>query len=225
MQLFANSDVLATDEMSPSHDPIHLALPSEQQAGALEATLMFSRTTIRTVYVGTSAIGVGLILWAMLSRSALLTPVDPDVRAIMIGLGVFLGVLVAVIEREAWLLGFGGRRAPKGAFVAVGMLALIGASGFGGNFLAAKLWEWHSFHGLHPARVDRDFTIVSRSSGRSGSALALRDSVSGKTFSISCSDAMVGASQDGDRLILPVETGRGGVQRVMLPTLRDIYRR
>ena len=169
--------IAKTNVMPPALDPSHIVLPSAKQARELEATLMFSRATIRIVYVGATAIGVGLIFWAMLSRTALLTPVDPNLRAGMIGLGVFLDVLVAVIEREAWLLGFGGRRAPKGIFVAVAvaMAMLVGASGFGGDFLAKKLWEWQAFHGLNSTGVGRVFAIVARSSGRSGSSLELHD--------------------------------------------------
>jgi hypothetical protein len=90
--------------MVPTYDPSRVVLPSDEASRALEKTLMFGRPTIRIVYVGASAIAVVLILWAMLNRSALLTPINPNFRAFMIGLGVFLGVLVAVIEREACLL-------------------------------------------------------------------------------------------------------------------------
>ena len=208
----------------PAYDPGKVVLPSEEQSRALEATLMFGRGTIRFVYVGASATGVGLILWSLVNRSALLTPVGPGFRALMIGVGVFLGIIVAAVEREAWLLGFGGRRAPKGVFVVVAMAALVVASGFGGDFVARKLWEWRAFHGLHPGRVDRIFTVVARSSGRGGDALDLQDLSTGRIVSISCSDQIYAATRIADRLILPVESGCGGVQRVTLPALRDLRR-
>lgn len=185
---------------------------------------MFSRRTIWIVYIGGNAVGVGLILWSMLNRSALLTPVNPNFRVFMIACGVFIGVLVAAVEREAWLLGFGGSRAPKGAFVAVAMLALVIASGFGGDFIARKMWEFGAFNGLHPAGIDRGFTIVGRTSSRSGDSLELRDSSTEQTFWITCSGNIYAATQAGDRLILPVETGRGGVQRVTLPAAQDLRR-
>jgi hypothetical protein len=208
--------------MSRTHDPASVLLPSDEQARAFAASLMFSRSTIGIVYWGATAIGVGLLIWSMLGRTALLTPVDPNLRAAMIGSGVFLGVLVAFIEREAWLLGFGGRRAPKGVFVAVGMSALIIASGFGGDFLARKAWEWRAFHGLHPRAADHVFTAVSHSIGRSGSSLELRDAATNQTVRIACSDATAEATHDGEQLILPFETGRGGVQRVTLPALKAL---
>jgi hypothetical protein len=90
-------------------------LPSETQTRALEATLMFSRRTIATVYVVASAIGVALVLWSMSDRSALLTPVDPNLREALIGFGTFIGIGVAFVEQEARLLGFGGTQVPKGA--------------------------------------------------------------------------------------------------------------
>jgi hypothetical protein len=104
------------------------------------------------------------------------------------------------------------------------MIALVIASGFGGDFLARKIWEWQSFHGLHRAAIDRVFTVMAHSTGRSGASLELLDSATERTFSISCEDAMVAATSVGDWLILPVETGRGGAQRFTLPTLHDLRR-
>ena len=208
--------------MPSVYDPSSAVLPSEEEARAIEPRLMFSRTTIRAVYIGVIAAGIGLVLWAAFSNSALLTPVDPNLRAGLIGLGVFLGVLVAVIEREAWLLGFGGQRAPKGIFVGVAMLALIALGGFGGDFVASKIWEWRAFHGIHPIAADRAFTVLMRSNGRSGGSLRLSDSATGQAFRIGCTGAMVAATRDGDRLLLTVETGRGGVERVSLPAPRDL---
>lgn len=210
--------------MSQAFDPGNVVVPSEAKSRGIEAALMFSRGTTWSVYIGANAVAVGLVLWSVLNRSALLTPVGPDFRASMIGLGVFLGILVAIVEREAWLLGFGGRRRPKGGFVVVAMAALVVASGFGGDFVAKKLWEWHAFQGLRPATVDLSFTIVARSSGRGGAALELQDSSTGQDVSIGCSDQMYRATQVGDRLVLPVETGRGGARRVKLPALRDVRR-
>lgn len=211
--------------MPPAYDPSNVVLPSEERARAIEATLMFSRRTIRLVYVGANAVGVALILWSRLNRTALLTPVAPDFRAFMIGLGVFLGVLVATVEREAWLLGFGGRRAPsRGVFTAIAMAALVVASGFGGDFVARKLWEWRAFHGLRQAGVDHVFTVVSRYDGRGGDSLELQDPSAARRFSITCSYRTYLATRVGDRLILPVETGRGGARRVTLPAPQDLRR-
>lgn len=210
--------------MSIAFDPATVVLPSEERSRALESTLMFKRRTIWIVYVGANAIAVGLLLWSMVNRSALLTPVDPTFRAAMIGLGVFLGILVAAVEREAWLLGFGGRRTPRGAFVTVGMLVLIAGGGFAGDFVARKGWEWTAFHGLKIPGAERIFTITARHSGRSGEALELRDPLTGQDFSITCSYEMFLATNVGERLILPVESGRGGAQRVTLPALRDLRR-
>jgi hypothetical protein len=180
--------------MSIAFDPTAVVLPSQEGSRALESTLMFRRRTIWVVYIGANAIAIGLLVWSMLNRSALLTAVDPTFHAVMIGLGVFLGILVAAVEREAWLLGFGGSRTPKGVLVAVGVLALIVGGGFAGDFVARKSWEWYVFHGLRFSGADRAFTIVARHSGRSGESLELRDPATGRDFSITCSGP---AASDG----------------------------
>ena len=206
-------------------DPAAVVQPSEERSREITSTLMFRRRTIRIVYIGANTIGLALLAWGVLNRSALLTPVAPNFRAGMIGLGVFLGVLVAMVEREAWLLGAGGRRAPpRGVMTGIAMLVLVVASGFAGDFVARKLWEWQAFHALHAAGVDRSFTIVSRHSGRSGESLELQDQAAGAPFTIPCSYPMYLATQVGERVILPVETGRGGARRVTLPALRDLRR-
>ena len=46
--------------MPSVYDPSSAVLPSEEEARAIEPRLMFSRTTIRAVYIGVIAAGIGL---------------------------------------------------------------------------------------------------------------------------------------------------------------------
>lgn len=209
-----------------AYEPSKIVLPSELARREIEAGLMFRRRTIWIVHGSMIASVVGFYLWAMLSRTALLTPIGPNFRAVMIGFGVFLGILVAAVEREAWLLdlGCGRRQPPKGFGAVIAMAVLIAASGFAGNFLAAQLWEAQAFHGVTPARADSVFTVIGRHNSRNGDWLELAPAEGSPAFSIDCSSETYFALSDGDRLVLTVETGRGGVQRVTLPPLRDLRR-
>lgn len=187
---------------------------------------MFRRRTIWIVHIAMIASALGLFFWSLGNRTALLTPIEPDLHAIVIGLAVFIGVLVAAAEREAWLLdiGSGWRSPPRGLGAIIGMLALIGASGFAGDFLAGQIWEWQAFHGIHPASSDYSFTVLARHSSRSGEWLELQSLPDIPPFLITCSYATYNAVNPGDRLILTVEKGRKGVERVTLPPLPALRR-
>jgi hypothetical protein len=201
-----------------AHDPADVVLPSEVDARAIEAGLMFRRPTIRIVHVAGLALTLALVAWSSFSRSALLTPVGVDFHAGMIGLGVFGGVLLAFVERDGWTLGLNGGRngPPRGLAVPVVMLVWIGAGGVAGHFLAARLWDWRAFHGLAVTPVAEPFTVTGRYSGRHGESVTVRDAA-GATAELNCSWAQYEAAPVGARLSLPVETGRGGVRRVSLP--------
>ena len=212
--------------MTPALDPTKLVLAPAARDRAIKASICFKRRTIRIVHLAATAMGGALILWGSWSRTALLTPVDPNFRAFMIGLGVFLGVLAAEAEREAWVLGVGiGRGPPPNAFRAVLTLAfLVIWSGVGGNFVAAELWEWQAFHGFQGTAIDRSFEVVGRHSSRFGTFLELEDASGGPQISIHCSSEMYRSVSTGEHLVLEVQSGRHGVRRVSLPPLRDLRR-
>lgn len=210
----------------PARDPANFVLRSEEATRRTEAKLLFRRGTIRVVHGAAIAAVFLLVFWAKMKNTALVTPVSPDFRALLIGVGVFLGVLLAVVEREGWQLGIGGGRfgPPSGILVPFSMLVIVVASGFGGNFVAAAAWEWQAFHGLRGPVKERIFTVAARHSTRRGEWLDLQTSPSAASISINCSFGVYEAVQPGDRLLLSVETGRGGVQRVALPPVNNLRR-
>jgi hypothetical protein len=90
--------------------------------------------------------------------------------------------------------------------------------------MASRLWEWQAFHDFQPAIADRGFTVISKMKTRSGDWLDLQAEPGEPIVEIGCAFSMYYAVQQGDRLKLNVETGRGGVQRVRLPDLKDLRR-
>ena len=201
-----------------------IVLPSEERAREIEAGLMFGRRAIWTIYAAAGAFGAIVAIHALLNRSALLAPINPNFHAAMIGLGVFIGVILAAVEHDGWKLGIGRVQGgiPKGPFALLCMAAMVLLCGVGGSFLAKQAVEWQAFHGLEPASVETMFTVTGKYAGRSSRSLDLEESPNGYQISIECPRYLYYAVHRGDRLFLPVQTGRGGVRRLLLPSNRVI---
>jgi hypothetical protein len=212
--------------MSPTPLPPDFVLPSEQRARGIEATLRFGRRTIWTVYAVAAVVGGGLFLRSRIHHAALMAPINPSFHALMIGIGVFVGVVLAAVEYDGWQLGIGRVRGgiPTGLGALICMLVMVALCAIGGSFVAGQIVEWRAFHGIDPPVAEEVFTVIGRDSSRSGDWLDLQPALGGKSFSISCSDEMYAAVSPGDRLILPTQTGRGGVRRVSLPLVGDLRR-
>ena len=190
----------------------------DEYVRAAQAGLFFSPRTDWIVVILASLLGGGLFLFAISRHSALLTPVDPGIRAGAIGAGVFVGVLLAGVTTDAWKLGigFGRRPAPRGIVAALSLVVLIGVCGFGGDTLAAYGVEWRAFNGLAPVVRDQGFRVTNRhQSMRYGDSIELV-SDGGAQVTLHCAPDVYAAVAVGDHLVLPVETGRDGVQRMTL---------
>lgn len=190
----------------------------------LEATQMFGRRTIWSIYAIAGLAGGALYLRSQLHRTALLAPIDPSLHAAFIGLGVFIGILIAAIEWDGWRLGIGRVRGgiPTGLGALVCMIVMIGLCGIAGSYVAGQLVEWEAFHGFPAVTSDATFLVTGRHSTRSGNWLELQAEASGYHFSIGCGLADYPGLAPGDRILLPVQTGRGGVQRVTLRPVQAI---
>ena len=208
------SDLLAPPEPGVVPD----AYVADSYVRAAQGSLIFSPLTDWIVVILASLLGGGLLLFATARPTALLTPVDPGLRAGAIGAGVFVGVLLAGVATDAWKLGiaFTRRPAPRGIAAMVSLLVLIGACGMGGDTLAAYGVEWRAFHGLVPIVRDQGFRVTNRNQSiRFGDSLELV-SDGGAQVTLHCDPHVFAAVAVGDRLVLPVETGRDGVQRMTL---------
>lgn len=181
---------------------------------------MFSRTTIRVTYGGAMAIGLALKIASLFGRTALVAPIDPNLHAAGIGFGVFCGIMLAAIEHEGWKIGLcmrTGRPAPAGAAAALLMAAVVVLGGIAGSYMARCAYEWHAFHGLKPNAEKTSFTVTGWDQHRSSEYLEVQAYPGGRTIKLSTTDTAYQAVQQGDHVMLPVQTGRGGVQRVLLP--------
>ncbi len=205
--------------MSELLTPLESYVPGDYVRAA-QGSLFFSPGTDWIAVILASLLGGGLLLFATARPTALLTPVDPGLRAGAIGAGVFVGALLAAVATDAWKLGiaFTRRAAPRGVAAVLSLLVLIGACGLGGDTLAAYGVEWRAFHGLVPIVRDQGFRVTNRhQSLRFGDSIELV-SDGGAQVTLHAEPDVYAAVAVGERLALPVETGRDGVQRMTLPS-------
>lgn len=157
---------------------------------------------------------------AALWPGELIQPIDPDLETLAIFVGTFVGVLaaagtVAAQARGRWLRsGSAGRQgldrivSPAFALVAPVLLAT-----------GTMRWtvQEFAFAGLTPTSFPVEFAVVATErSGRSHRHwLRLRYGPAGRVFSLPVSNAVYDAAQVGDRVTLPVQTGRRAIQRMM----------
>jgi hypothetical protein len=194
----------------------------------IEIHPLFSRPWIIMAYIAAGLIAVLLIVSAATHSTTLVQPIDPGFHAAMIGLGVFVGVLLAAIVIIGRTLGIGtGGQSPFQQLTAAIFIPLliVGLCGFAGSYVAERMVEWRAFHDLTPEIVDSDFDVIGKLHGKSSYGLKLRPAGTDYSFSISCNGGVYSAVASGDRLILPVEIGRGGIGRTQLPaTATELHR-
>ncbi len=185
--------------------------------------LMFRPLTVWTVVICYVVVGVSLFAFDYAKNTALIDPIDPRFRSLMIGAGAFVGVWLAAVIWDAWKMGITLRRPPpQGIFALLQLAALVVASGFAGGFVADLFVEWRGFHGLEPPARQEAFEVIEHHVGmRAPDWLDLRGP-SGSHLSVSCPLQACSGVSTGSRLELSVETGRGGLERVVLPKhMRD----
>jgi len=205
-----------------------LELPSDDAARGFAAHPLFSRPAIFAAYGVVGLIAIVLVVSAIGHSAVLIQPIDPSFHAVMIGVGVFVGVVLAAIVAVGRSLGIGiGNQSPfRQTMATISIpLMIVGLCGFAGSYSAERMVEWKAFHGMTPDTVDTEFTVVGKSHGRSGFGLKLQPARSDYTFSLACSGSIYSAAAMSDRLILPVEIGRGGVGRTHLPSTAAELRR
>lgn len=114
--------------------------------------LIFRPLAIWIVVICYSIAGIGLFAYHYVKGTALLAPIDPLFRSLMVGAGAFVGVWLAAVIWDAWKTGITFRGpVPQGVYAIVQLLALVVASGFAGGFIAHVLVEWRAFRGFEPA--------------------------------------------------------------------------
>ena len=191
---------------------------------------LFSRPAVIAAYVVAGLIGLLLAISAGTHSTRLVQPIDPSFHAAMVGLGVFVGIVLATIAIIGRTLGIGigmGAQSPLRQQIAAIFIPvlIVGLCGVAGSYTAERMVEWRAFHDLTPESVDTEFAIVGKTHSKSSYGLKLRPAGTDYSFSIGCSGSIYYAVAAGDRLILSVEIGRGGVERTQLPATPAELRR
>lgn len=160
-----------------------------------------------------------LIYWV--APGELVWPISADMWALVVFVFAFLVIIAVgrVIARGGVGAGAkrGGRRGTIDALTGGPIVLLLGLSA------AARLAvQLAGFAFLHPTALPVPFTVVATTHSRSHAQdyyyLRLRYGAAGRVFSDRVDQPVYAAARDGDSVILPVETGRFGVQRAMVTT-------
>jgi hypothetical protein len=140
----------------------------------------------------------------------LIRPIDSDLQTGAIFAGTFLGVLAAACVAMRPVAA-DGRSRRLGYMAAALIVPILFAT-------AAMRWsvQAFAFAGLTPTPFPADFTVVGTgSSDEGGYWLRLRQGDAGRVFSLPVFDDVYDKALVGDRVTLPVETGRRGIRRMM----------
>jgi hypothetical protein len=198
---------------------------SDRTAGDIGSHPLFSRPAVFAAYGVAGLIAILLLISIGSHSAALVQPIDPGFHAALIGLGVFVGVVLAAITTVGRTLGIGtGGRSPLMAAIFIPLL-ITGLCGYTGSYAAERIVEWKAFHGMTPRTVDTDFVVTGRLHGKSSYGLKLKAAGSDYEFSLGCIGSIYEAVAIGDHLTLTVEIGRGGVERTQLPASLSELRR
>ena len=183
---------------------------------------LFAATTIHILSgVGFAAFGA-YYLDSWLHRSALLEPISPDLTVAAIAAGVFVGVLLCAAMLSGWHQGMevGGDPRKRWLRGAIMLVIALGGPPFLATYCARRAVEFDAFHGLPVVTGPVAFTVLGPHRHRSHYWLELRDRDGDRTVELSVGRDMYAAAHAGDRLMLPVQIGRGGRRRLVPPDQR-----
>lgn len=181
---------------------------------------LFSALAVRLVYCAIALVGIGVLYARITHRAELLRPIDPDLEAAAIGLGVFAGILLDAVILAGRAQGVALAR-PMAAWRLLLTLAAVPAiAAMGATYGARRIVEQRAFDGLPVETVPQSFTITARHSGRSGHSLSVSGGAGERSIDLGVGSDVYYAAHVGDHVTLPVQTGRGGVQRMFPRALR-----
>jgi hypothetical protein len=178
---------------------------------------------------------------AQYNHIELVQPISTSIQTLAVVLGVFVGAVLAQAWMVAWRQGhmkFLSRlslgcgvtatghnvRSDERASRSLGgwLLTLVLAVGavLTATKLAREAVMWHAFAGATTTVAPERFTIVGKihEGRRTRAHLEIRLATGGRTFNFQVSTEAFASAQRGKTLLLPVETGRGGLQRMVPPT-------
>lgn len=168
--------------------------------------------------------GVLVMVIAGTHHSELIAPINLILRTATIAAGIFLGLGLsyALATSRSRPLDDGGTadgmsRLRSSATVL--MLPIIG--GFVGSYGARRAVEAYAFDDIVPVRSTIEVHLVGTGTTRSNPYVVAQAMDGGRQFHIPTTwPAYRAAQSEREKLILPLETGRDGIQRVLLPPAR-----
>ena len=183
---------------------------------------LFAETTVH-IFNGVAFAAFGVYyLDSWFHRSTLLEPIPPDLTVAAVGVGVFVGILLCAAMLSGWRQGMevGGDPRKRWLRTAIMLVIALGGSPYLAAYCARRAVEFGAFHGLPVVTAPVQFTVLGPHRHRSRYWLELRDRDGDRTVELSVGRAMYAAAHPGDRLMLPVQTGRGGRHRLVPPDQR-----
>lgn len=193
---------------------------------ALRSDTIFSKRDVKVASRTFAVLFVAFIFVFDYGPFGLLTPVPPGFRAALLGIGVFFGIVAAVVERDKLVFEDGEPRRDllnRGAGVGV-MVAVLLVTVWCCDKASEPAWMWWTFKGGPSAKADATFTVTKVAQGNAGGSVYLREDADGLTARIRCHGVVCYEVTPGERLILSVETGDFGARRVSLPAARELRR-
>ena len=218
--------------------------PAPQRRGLIPVP-RFLQTRAGHIVVAIASAAVLLPIAAVNGRSnhvELVQPIGLGVEALAIALGILIGVVLAEAWTVAWRqghmmflsrlsLGSGvtrtghnvrsDARASRSLSGWLLMLVLVVGAVLTATRLAREVVMWRAFVGVTAVAVPEPFTIVGkvREGRRTRAHLEVRLATGGRTFNVRVSADAFASARLGATLSLPVETGRGGIQRMVPPSI------
>jgi hypothetical protein len=172
-------------------------------------------TLIAALAIGSATVLMVHRLWR---RTELIAPIGPDIQAMAIFVGTFAGTcLIGAIAMRA----LDGARGGENRATRRGLVDAVAAAGLlivAATWCARSLVECYAFAGGPITTFPATFDVVGGENlGRGNRAVRVRFGASGRILSVPSTWAAYDAARPGETVTLPVETGRRGIQRAMLP--------
>ena len=170
------------------------------------------------------AAGLFAAVIAGMHHSELIAPINLNLQTAMIAAGIFLGLCLSYVlatsrARTQGSDGALGRMSNWRYGTILLMMPVLG--GLGGSYAARRAVEAFAFDDIVPVRSMIDVRVVGTGTHKSNPYVVVEAVDGGRRFEIAATWAAYQAAQSThEKLTLPLETGRDGLQRVLLPPAR-----
>jgi hypothetical protein len=182
-----------------------------------------NRAKKRRAFIG---LGLSALFFAdlFLHRGALVDPISPTLLLTGVGVGIAIGLVLSAFVAQS---GTEAVEAVGGIRLILAIFALPIIAGFAGGYYARVAVELVHFSNYSPTHSEIQAEITDMDHGRrSGPYAFVRPYPGARELKVRVSNAVYNRldprrSPGRDCLILPIETGRNGVKRAILPNAFD----